>query len=140
MCCVIVFFFFKQKTAYELRIIDSSSDLCSSDLGGSRVICRRRRLIVVKKATGLFQGLCYKIVFTFPQHRSEQAVTIDLFVNLNDFPRLAKQLLACKFEPEALLREQDDLPAFEQFTHHIQHRAEMRVIEAHQQIVDHKQL
>src|SRR3546814_2090825 len=94
MCCVIVFFFFKQKTAYELRIIDSSSDLCSSDLGGSRVICRRRRLIVVKKATGLFQGLCYKIVFTFPQHRSEQAVTIDLFVNLNDFPRLAKQLLA----------------------------------------------
>src|SRR3546814_3528669 len=26
------FFFFKQKTAYELRIIDWSSDVCSSDL------------------------------------------------------------------------------------------------------------
>src|SRR3546814_14096271 len=27
-----IFFFFKQKTAYELRISDWSSDLCSSDL------------------------------------------------------------------------------------------------------------
>src|SRR3546814_1174669 len=29
----IVFFFFKQKTAYEMRISDWSSDVCSSDLG-----------------------------------------------------------------------------------------------------------
>src|SRR3546814_13500622 len=29
---VIVFFFFKQKTAYEMRISDWSSDVCSSDL------------------------------------------------------------------------------------------------------------
>src|SRR3546814_7779992 len=35
------FFFFKQKTAYEMRISDWSSDVCSSDLvlqvGGGRV-------------------------------------------------------------------------------------------------------
>src|SRR3546814_9640178 len=30
-----VFFFFKQKTAYEMRISDWSSDVCSSDLSGS---------------------------------------------------------------------------------------------------------
>src|SRR3546814_4108005 len=30
--CVWVFFFFKQKTAYEMRISDWSSDVCSSDL------------------------------------------------------------------------------------------------------------
>src|SRR3546814_6891630 len=30
--CVLLFFFFKQKTAYELRISDWSSDVCSSDL------------------------------------------------------------------------------------------------------------
>src|SRR3546814_15265554 len=30
---VIFFFFFKQKTAYEMRISDWSSDVCSSDLG-----------------------------------------------------------------------------------------------------------
>src|SRR3546814_10561844 len=29
----VIFFFFKQKTAYELRISDWSSDVCSSDLG-----------------------------------------------------------------------------------------------------------
>src|SRR3546814_6285427 len=31
LCCL--FFFFKQKTAYEMRISDWSSDVCSSDLG-----------------------------------------------------------------------------------------------------------
>src|SRR3546814_1684234 len=37
-CCGVFFFifFFKQKTAYEMRISDWSSDVCSSDLGGSR--------------------------------------------------------------------------------------------------------
>src|SRR3546814_4784335 len=30
---ICVFFFFKQKTAYEMRISDWSSDVCSSDLG-----------------------------------------------------------------------------------------------------------
>src|SRR3546814_6140578 len=31
---VYYFFFFKQKTAYEMRISDWSSDVCSSDLSG----------------------------------------------------------------------------------------------------------
>src|SRR3546814_13685025 len=30
--CFVLFFFFKQKTAYEMRISDWSSDVCSSDL------------------------------------------------------------------------------------------------------------
>src|SRR3546814_8164130 len=30
MCCFV--FFFKQKTAYDMRISDGSSDVCSSDL------------------------------------------------------------------------------------------------------------
>src|SRR3546814_8285183 len=30
--CVVIFFFFKQKTAYEMRISDWSSDVCSFDL------------------------------------------------------------------------------------------------------------
>src|SRR3546814_6482096 len=32
MFCVLFFFFFKQNTAYEMRISDWSSDVCSSDL------------------------------------------------------------------------------------------------------------
>src|SRR3546814_5543374 len=31
----VIFFFFKQKTAYEMRISDWSSDVCSSDLSAS---------------------------------------------------------------------------------------------------------
>src|SRR3546814_15287521 len=38
---MIFFFFFKQKTAYEMRISDWSSDVCSSDL---ILQCRRDRL------------------------------------------------------------------------------------------------
>src|SRR3546814_7409409 len=47
MCCclvfgvlfisVVFFFFFKQKTAYEMRISDWSSDVCSSDLRGDQI-------------------------------------------------------------------------------------------------------
>src|SRR3546814_7705036 len=33
LCFLFLFFFFKQKTAYEMRISDWSSDVCSSDLG-----------------------------------------------------------------------------------------------------------
>src|SRR3546814_4938436 len=40
------FFFFKQKTAYEMRISDWSSDVCSSDLGGWRI------------AAGKFSAFC----------------------------------------------------------------------------------
>src|SRR3546814_2723243 len=43
MCCFI-FFFFKQKTAYEMRISDWSSDVCSSDL--------RRCSILRERASG----------------------------------------------------------------------------------------
>src|SRR3546814_8432942 len=39
---VYCFFFFKQKTAYEMRISDWSSDVCSSDL--SRVLRRWQRI------------------------------------------------------------------------------------------------
>src|SRR3546814_539040 len=40
--CVVCIFFFKQKTAYEMRISDWSSDVCSSDL-----LARRRRVVVI---------------------------------------------------------------------------------------------
>src|SRR3546814_2920376 len=35
LCVSLWFFFFKQKTAYEMRISDWSSDVCSSDLDRS---------------------------------------------------------------------------------------------------------
>src|SRR3546814_6056406 len=47
-CLVFVFFCFKQKTAYELRISDWSSDVCSSDL-----MCHKRGRFVLVGVTGL---------------------------------------------------------------------------------------
>src|SRR3546814_2757703 len=40
---VFCFFFFKQKTAYEMRISDWSSDVCSSDLAAGEARGRARR-------------------------------------------------------------------------------------------------
>src|SRR3546814_19558993 len=39
------FFFFKQKTAYEMRISDWSSDVCSSDLLARAAVHKRPRFI-----------------------------------------------------------------------------------------------
>src|SRR3546814_14367576 len=39
-CICSIFFFFKQKTAYEMRISDWSSDVCSSDLSPFRHAAR----------------------------------------------------------------------------------------------------
>src|SRR3546814_9022837 len=41
---LVFFFFFKQKTAYEMRISDWSSDVCSSDLDCHTAIEQRCRL------------------------------------------------------------------------------------------------
>src|SRR3546814_15935112 len=40
-----MFFFFKQKTAYEMRISDWSSDVCSSDLLGLAVVDEEPRQV-----------------------------------------------------------------------------------------------
>src|SRR3546814_10329970 len=44
MCC---FFFFKQKTAYEMRISDWRSDVCSSDLMPKRADAIAQRLVLI---------------------------------------------------------------------------------------------
>src|SRR3546814_10435035 len=54
MCCdywcivmlvVLLVFFFKQKTAYEMRISDWSSDVCSSDLADAAAGRRKNRIV-----------------------------------------------------------------------------------------------
>src|SRR3546814_1632715 len=57
-----VFFFFKQKTAYEMRISDWSSDVCSSDLEMSDpLICI---FLAASRIYGISQGrFCTAIIF-----------------------------------------------------------------------------
>src|SRR3546814_8061179 len=68
-----LFFFFKQKTAYEMRISDWSSDVCSSDLGDLAEPCactgpRSRR----RGAGGLPRALAGGPIAAGARHRSEE--------------------------------------------------------------------
>src|SRR3546814_10969613 len=53
--CVAFVFFFKQKTAYEMRISDWSSDVCSSDLfdGILMLVARNDRRVRIEVGYGL---------------------------------------------------------------------------------------
>src|SRR3546814_11504788 len=53
MCSVIVVFLCKQKTAYEMRISDWSSDVCSSDLH-----MKHRRLLAIHAPSQRFAPAC----------------------------------------------------------------------------------
>src|SRR3546814_7870886 len=52
LCCVYCFFFFKQKTAYEMRISDWSSDVCSSDLEGHDLLAVGAALAIILVTEG----------------------------------------------------------------------------------------
>src|SRR3546814_2140789 len=54
MYVICFFFFFKQKTAYEMRISDWSSDVCSSDLKKDTVI--GSRIAEIHNGSSLFTG------------------------------------------------------------------------------------
>src|SRR3546814_9414589 len=67
-----VFFFFKQKTAYEMRISDWSSDVCSSDLrraDPAEFLLRGLTLVLHRLGGGLERGLVLRRLFRF---RSEE--------------------------------------------------------------------
>src|SRR3546814_4813334 len=70
------FFFFKQKTAYEMRISDWSSDVCSSDLlldAGEHLVDRllRRQLVLHHAADGATPDV-------FGIHRGELVIVDEL--------------------------------------------------------------
>src|SRR3546814_17981725 len=48
---LVCFFFFKQKTAYEMRISDWSSDVCSSDLSEAAIMFLASKSCCVNSAT-----------------------------------------------------------------------------------------
>src|SRR3546814_10067079 len=53
--CYSFFFFFKQKTAYEMRISDWSSDVCSSDLHASTEVVLIGWMLGHRSLCNLFQ-------------------------------------------------------------------------------------
>src|SRR3546814_2574733 len=72
--CAVFVFFFKQKTAYEMRISDWSSDVCSSDLGALMAMAK----FVLKTLPGINRPA---IASFFPTLRGE-SVMLDLGANV----------------------------------------------------------
>src|SRR3546814_4122224 len=68
LCFGIFFFFFKQKTAYEMRISDWSSDVCSSDLLRACRGQERRGDAGLHFATNLY-GHCQSLATTRSEER-----------------------------------------------------------------------
>src|SRR3546814_9015015 len=68
--CIIVlcFFFFKQKTAYEMRISDWSSDVCSSDLQRWPIVSGT----IIHRIGRLQAGARIVLVAVASRHRSEE--------------------------------------------------------------------
>src|SRR3546814_4970282 len=74
--CYLIFFFFKQKTAYELRISDWSSDVCSSDLAPRAAPCciGRGARHVVAERSGRFASNARRASLCRPGDRSGAAL------------------------------------------------------------------
>src|SRR3546814_9567430 len=99
-CSVIVFFFFKQKTAYEMRISDWSSDVCSSDLadGNSRVTYRLE---------GAPHGIVGHLLFATGLLDKIGRGLETMVRHAGDFARGAAAMLF-EYTPEPLGREQQE--------------------------------
>src|SRR3546814_2460965 len=76
MFCVFVFFFFKQKTAYEMRISDWSSDVCSSDLVGAHWDATGFTRKTLSRPSALLQdhGVTWRGEPAFDDHRRRHCV------------------------------------------------------------------
>src|SRR3546814_20773441 len=104
------FFFFKQKTAYEMRISDWSSDVCSSDLP---FLVHRLRLVdehlrLHPRVRGLGAGL----VEQHHQHDPLQVVEVE-FVLVERHRPVEHQLALGRVEDAVLLEHHQETAALE---------------------------
>src|SRR3546814_8936581 len=77
---IVRFFFFKQKTAYEVRISDWSSDVCSSDLGQGLGLRHGPRLVARGE-----EGLRHRQPLEEVRTRLRESVTVDYQVVRDNF-------------------------------------------------------
>src|SRR3546814_3237672 len=102
--CIIVFFFVNQKTAYDMRISDWSSDVCSSDLLQNS---QGATLVSLPLAFNLGD-----VQFPFDETVSEDGKTLTLKPNLDPASSKPKPV-AAEFTPVA--SPDEDQKAIEKF-------------------------
>src|SRR3546814_2501193 len=78
------FLFFKQKTAYEMRISDWSSDVCSSDLVRSRRVGGATYQVPVEVRAERAQALAIRWLISAARARSENTMAARLSGELLD--------------------------------------------------------
>src|SRR3546814_6128592 len=90
LCHFFRVFFFKQKTAYEMRISDWSSDVCSSDLAASqtphtsRLTLKNRPQFQVSHEPIVARSLMDERRFRYPSaHQGERATTAFALLSLH---------------------------------------------------------
>src|SRR3546814_3192788 len=82
--CYLVVFFFKQKTAYEMRISDWSSDVCSSDLEVGIGVATGRYVAPVVELDGEVQGAALGEGHEVPPRRVGSRVFVTSFTCRRD--------------------------------------------------------
>src|SRR3546814_8612839 len=88
---VLIFFFFKQKTAYEMRISDWSSDVCSSDL--TAMATKAEKLVTMKPTTGRSQTHTAKIA-TRTARRPLETGPVAVSVGRSEERRVGKECVS----------------------------------------------
>src|SRR3546814_2069497 len=101
----IIFFFFKQKTAYEMRISDWSSDVCSSDLAVAQRGREQQRL-----ALGAHRHAAQQEADVLDEAQVEHAVGLVQHAHLAGVQR--DDLVLLDVVDQAAGRGDDDVDAF----------------------------
>src|SRR3546814_474800 len=96
-------FFFKQKTAYEMRISDWSSDVCSSDLIAKRVLERMDAFLSETDDQGRMPSYSkVAVVAIVGNEDGAHAISAQLFQALNDVGWTIPAVAACYWVGEAM--------------------------------------
>src|SRR3546814_11404823 len=85
-----VFFFFKQKTAYELRISDWSSDVCSSDLPRPRAT---PDIACLERLGGQIGDLAAPIILPLDLDRERPVIERDHAIGIARLDRVEQRLV-----------------------------------------------
>src|SRR3546814_9936705 len=79
MWCVLFVFFFKQKTAYEMRISDWSSDVCSSDLVIRDLAAQGMTMLVVTHEMAFAREVASRVIFMDQGRMIEEGTPEQIF-------------------------------------------------------------